>query len=336
MQSPLVSPRGLTEVPVTDTPRTIPLGKIISGVVLGVAVVAGMSIYSDTRALIASLRSFHGQALIGVLLLTAVNWALRFLKWHFYLRLLGAKPKIVDSGWVFVAGFSMGVTPGKFGELLKAWLLEERSQIPLPLTASVVVGERLTDFIALVLLAAWGVYATGHGVLVMVVACTGSVLSLLILSSESTSLKLIRLTAKLPVLSRLTDALESMYLSTAKLVKPFPLIAATVVSTVAWGCECIGFYLVLNALPETTPDLATATFIYSFATIFGAITLLPGGLGTTEGSLVGLTYSVFALASKQAAVAGALLIRFCTLWAAVIVGVVVLLLFRRPAAGPHH
>jgi uncharacterized membrane protein YbhN (UPF0104 family) len=83
----------------------------------------------------------------------------------------------------------------------------------------------------------------------------------------------------------------------------------------------VGYHLVLVALPDTSPSLPTAAFIYAFATVFGAVTFLPGGLLATEGSLIGLSGAVFGLAAtREAATAGALLIRFATLWFGVLVG----------------
>jgi uncharacterized protein (TIRG00374 family) len=320
---------GLEVPPKAEQSYSLPIGKIVGGLIFGALVLVAIGLYTDSAALISTLAAFDRTALLLVLALTGINWVLRFIKWHGYLILLGQRPQISDSSWVFLSGFSMAVTPGKFGELLKAWLLEERTGTPMTTTASVVITERLTDFLALVLLASWGVYTTGHGEIVMFIAVIGSILSLAILASESFALRVIRSTATLPLLKKLTPKLEVLYLSMAKLVTPWPLLAATAISIAAWGCECVGFYLVIDALPNTSPDLGEATFIYSFATIFGAITLLPGGLGTTEGSLVGLTHSVFGLATKQSAGAAALIIRFCTLWIAVLVGSVLLLAFRR-------
>ena len=314
----------------TDAPPTVslPYTKLVIGVSFGVLVMAGIGLYTDVQSLMEALGSFDSGALPAILGLTVLNWCLRFLKWHGYLGVLGAHPMMRDSAWVFVSGFSMSVTPGKFGELLKAWLLQERASVPITTTASVVIGERLTDFLALVLLAAYGVYATGHGMTIMLIACVGSVASIIILRSESLAMRLIRTTQYIPGLTRLTARLEALYLAMAQLVAPGPLIAAIVVSIAAWGCECIGFHLVLEAFPGTHADIGTSTFIYAFATIFGAVTLLPGGLGTTEGSLVGMIHSVFAITAVQIAGAAALIIRLCTLWAAVAVGLLVLLGFR--------
>ncbi|MFT5434595.1 MAG: hypothetical protein ACI9OJ_005309, partial [Myxococcota bacterium] len=116
----------------------------------------------------------------------------------------------------------------------------------------------------------------------------------------------------------------------ARLLRPAPLIGTTLLSAAAWFCECVGFYLVLHGIEGGNPDLGTCTFVYAFATIFGAVTMLPGGLGATEGSLIGMSYKLFGLAAtRSGATAGALLIRFCTLWFGVFVGLIALSSFRK-------
>ncbi len=84
---------------------------------------------------------------------------------------------------------------------------------------------------------------------------------------------------------------------------------------------CIGFYYVLKGLGIDVV-VATATFIYAFATIFGAVTLLPGGIGTTEGSVTGLL--VLQGVSVIDAAASTFVIRACTLWFAVAIGAAIL------------
>ena len=81
----------------------------------------------------------------------------------------------------------------------------------------------------------------------------------------------------------------------------------------------LGFQADLGVVP--------VTFIYSFATLFGAVTMMPGGVGPTEGSMSGLlAYEGMALPD---AVAATLVIRVCTLWFAVAIGAGALVVFRR-------
>jgi len=297
--------------------------KLFVGLGLGVLVLIGMGIYADANLLMASLRSFRWVILIPVLGLTLLNYVLRYAKWHYYLRLLNIRVSHKDSALVFFSGFSMAITPGKFGELFKTVLLRERANVQETDTASVVIAERLTDFIGLIVLAMVGVIVSQHGITVLAISIVVTGLCLMLFSSQRAANVFIGLLERFSLGRRIAPKLRQMLHSVAALIKPKPLVLMTALSVVAWFCECVGFYWILWGLPGTQPDLGTATFVYSFATIFGAITMLPGGLGVTEGSLIGLSHKVFTLTpGPLVATAGAMLIRFCTLWFAVIVGLV--------------
>jgi uncharacterized membrane protein YbhN (UPF0104 family) len=86
-------------------------------------------------------------------------------------------------------------------------------------------------------------------------------------------------------------------------------------------------------VPGTLTLLVQAAFILATSTLIGSITGLPGGLGSADLSLLGL---IVALVTRNTTIAGAatLLIRFCTLWFGVSIGVVGLLVFRRSLLSP--
>ena len=79
----------------------------------------------------------------------------------------------------------------------------------------------------------------------------------------------------------------------------------------------------------TSADMAP-----QIATIFGAVTMLPGGLGVTEGSMTGLLVLLGKM-QKAPAFAATMLVRVCTLWFGVTIGVVAFVRWRRkqPAVG---
>src|SRR5262245_47405001 len=66
-------------------------GKIVLSLVFGVLVMATLSIVADGQKLADTLRGFNWRLLPLVLGLTLFNYALRFLKWQFYLRLIGVR-----------------------------------------------------------------------------------------------------------------------------------------------------------------------------------------------------------------------------------------------------
>ena len=100
------------------------VSRLVAGLVVGVAVYVGFSIWADVGQVGQALRSFHWRYALLACLLAAVNYALRFLRWQFYLRKVGVtNVSTRDSLQVFLAGFALTVTPGKLGEAVKAVLL---------------------------------------------------------------------------------------------------------------------------------------------------------------------------------------------------------------------
>src|SRR5690606_26192436 len=128
---------------------------------LGVAVFAAMSVYADVNELGSRLAGFGWWAFAAALALALANYAVRFARWSLYLRAtaIAAPPRV--SALVFLSGFALSVTPGKVGELIKSYLLRETCEVPIARSAPIVVAERVTDLLALLVLSVVGVAAYG-------------------------------------------------------------------------------------------------------------------------------------------------------------------------------
>jgi len=300
--------------------------RLLLGVVLGAGVYAAGAIYLGVQELWASLARFQLWLFLPVLGLAFTNYMLRYLKWSTYLKVLGIDVPRSINPVIFLGGLSMTVTPGKVGELLKAYLLREARGVPMMRTAPVVMAERVTDLIALLVLMLTGFFTFRRFEGVLYAA--GAVIAgfLVVVSSRTLSTGVIRLVGKLPRLGKVQAKLEEFYESTWALFRPGPLALATALSVASWACEAVGFYLVLGGFDVQRAPLLLATFIYSATTLGGVVT--PGGLGVTDGSMAALL-NLTAGFPKATAGAATLIIRLCTLWFAVVVGVVALLVFRR-------
>lgn len=287
---------------------------------LGVAVLVylGFLVWSDWRGFAAALASFPLPLFLPVLALAFTNYILRFLKFARYLKALGVTVPRGRSFRIFLAGLAGTVTPGKLGEVLKSFFLRRDAGAPVSLTAPIVLAERFTDLVALLALTAIGLGDSEGGsvtalsglglclALLAVVACRGPVTRLLR-----------RLAARGGRLGILGERLDTAYESTRILLAPRLLLMPTLVSVAAWFCECLGFYLVLRGLGAHL-SLERAVFIYCFSTLVGALVMLPGGIGPTEGSMTALLMGQSL--ARSSAVAATLVIRACTLWFAVAVG----------------
>jgi glycosyltransferase 2 family protein len=311
-------------------------GKILTALVLGLVIMVVMGLVSDIREVGATFSSFRWSVLPAILGLTVLNYVLRWLKWDYYLRRLrlGDGVGYGDSGLLFTAGMVMAVTPGKVGEVFKSYLLRRINGTPVSVSAPIVLAERLTDGLGMLLLMALGLtlYPPARpGFVAMVVL---SVLGIAVLQSRPLFERLLSQVERFPLGSKVAPRAKAVYTSTQQLLEWRVLLISTFLSFVSWGFECIAFYYVLTGLQVegTWLLLLQATFIFAASTLFGLVSFLPGGLGTSEITSVGLIMVLVGTGSSVAT-AATILIRFCTLWFGVSLGVAALAWFGRRYRG---
>ncbi len=272
----------------------------------------------------AELVGFDWWLTAPVLALTLVNYGLRFVKWRSLLRGLGIQIPWRQDAILFTTGLAMVVTPGKAGELLKPWLVRRVTGAPLHDTIPALVTERLMDGIAVVLLATYGVgtfYAEGRAaVLGTLAVMLGGVALLMVRPLVDGVLDLVD---RVPLVRRLVPRLRGAYDAMRVCLAPRSFAWALSLSVVAWWAECVGYWLVLRGLDVEGATLGASTFLYAFATVFGAPS--PGGMGMADVALVEGMLAVVPDSTGGQALAAALLIRLATLWFGVALGAVALL-----------
>jgi uncharacterized protein (TIRG00374 family) len=91
--------------------------------------------------------------------------------------------------------------------------------------------------------------------------------------------------------------------------------------------ECLSLWIVLQGFGEST-SIPLCTFFYATSTLAGALVPVPGGLGVTEGALQE-QMRVAGHLDAATSTAAMILVRFSTLWFAVLVGFVALALLKR-------
>jgi uncharacterized protein (TIRG00374 family) len=297
---------------------------LVWGLAIAVLLYLAGSIYAGIGQVGAALATFAWWLMVPVLLLVLLNYFARFLKWHYFLRHLGVRVSFREDLLIFGCGLAMVISPGKAGELLKPYLVRARTGVNMAVTVPALVAERLTDGIAMLILAGLSIstYAgdKSHYIVIPAVLTAGG---LAVLAWKSLSLGIIRLLGKLPVIGRLGQKLEEMYLAMRVCLSPVPLIAAVLISVLAWWAECVAYWLIFRGF-DVAASMDVSTFLYAFATVAGGA--MPGGLGVADGALGGGALTLVPGITEAQAVASALLIRVTTLWFGV--GLGALALFR--------
>lgn len=256
------------------------------------------------------------------LILSLINYAMRFLRWHYFLHVLGYSIPWLQSLRIFMAGFSLTTTPGKTGEAIKGVFLKDYG-VPFRKSFGAFLSERLSDLLAVTILASAGLwlYPAARPILLIVAAMIGF---LLIAINKHSWLKALENLAKKILPKKFAHTID-FFLATIDSFRccytPKALLISLMCGIIAWTVEAMALMYIVHLLGFEISPL-TAIFIYAFSLVIGGITLLPGGLGGAE--LTMLKLLTLQNIPTAMAVAATLVIRLTSLWFAVFLGMIAL------------
>ena len=302
----------------------MPKNKTILIIFFALIVYAAMGIYADISQLTAAMQMFHWSYFILLLLFTSIGYLFRYLKWDIFLKKAGVHLSFKQNFFVFISGLAMIVTPGKLGEVWKAWLIKDISGDDLSKTVPVVIMDRVTDVLSLVILSAFGILSYKEGIYLLVVLLLMILIFYISITSKRVSEKVIGLIENKT--KKFSGNVKNMHGTFQELMQPKIFISLSLLNVLAWFCECLGFYFVAMGFNQSL-SIPLSTFIFSFASLAGGVSMIPGGIGLAEVTITGfLQHYAF---SPTIAIGTALVVRLGSFWYGVVLGLAVYLLFRK-------
>jgi uncharacterized membrane protein YbhN (UPF0104 family) len=300
------------------------------GILLGVVVWAGLLFYGDAGATFRAMGSLDPAVLLASLALGTLNFLIRAVRWQWLLRRVDVRLPMVESTVVFLAGLSMTLTPMKVGELLKSVLLKQSRGISGRITAPVVMAERITDLVALVLLASIGGLALDRGYLVAAFGTAFVIAVMCVCTIRPIGEAVLWVCARTPFVKGHIVRLREAYDHLGVLVGPVPFVVSSAIGFVAWGAQCVALMLLVDAYAGASLSLFGSFLAYSTPLLAGILSMLPGGLGLTEASMAGLVLELGGPGMTAAIAASTtILCRLVTFWWAIGLGIATLALWRR-------
>lgn len=296
---------------------------VVISLVLISAAMAAAALQAGLGEIMARLSRLSPGLIAGLLGLSLVNYALRALRWHLYSRRLALRIPPARNVLYFIAGFALTTTPGKVGEALRLWLVERCHGHRYERIVPLFLGDRLADMNAVMLLCLAGIAGFPDQRWLAALAGIGM---LLLSLSFAFPRPIIAALAGLYAAGgrrgrRLFARVRAALRRTARLFAPRLLLAGLALSLAGWAAEAYAFHWLLAALGAGL-GLLQATFVFSFAIVVGAASMLPGGLGSAEATMVGLLVALGV--ELDAALAATAVIRATTLWFGVALGFVAL------------
>lgn len=251
--------------------------------------------------------------------LSLVNYLLRIVRWSLYLSRLGHSLQMSFSALTYIAGFAFTLSPGKVGELVRGRYLQKMG-VPLSSTAAAFFIERLMDLLAMITLACLAIGSSNYNGQI-----GGTVIFIMLTMAVLTLAPWARVSAWahgvvwLPEsMNRVLQRIFRTLISAKVLLQPSILGTGFFIGLIAWSCEGVGLMVIGKISTVASIDIMSAVGIYSIAIIVGALSFLPGGLGSTEAVMVAL------LDTHGCPLSDAILItlvcRLLTLWLAVAIG----------------
>lgn len=253
-----------------------------------------------------------------ILGLSLLNYALRYWRWQWYISNLSGIhiPHGLHLSY-YLSGFALSTTPGKAGETIRSIYLKKHG-ISFNQSISAFFVERFLDLLTIVLLSVLAAYYFSD-YRVMVAVTVAVVLAALPLIHSERFLRLWEQQAArfTNFMGKAMFQIAKLLESSAMLLKNRQLYGGLGLGIIAWGAEGIGLWYLLLLLGYEV-DLLLAVSVYGIAVLVGAVSFLPGGLGSTE-LVMGLLLMAMGV-SKPDAIAATLICRIATLWFAVFIG----------------
>lgn len=290
---------------------------------IGALLYLGLGLWVGWRDLWQSFVRIGFMAFALGLAASTLGYGLRFARWQWLLHAMQAPVPVRASLPIYVGGLALTATPGKVGETIRTLLLM-RFGVPAGSSLAAFFIDRLSDLVGVLALAAiagldlrWAAGAAS-------MAAAGFGLRWLVNHP--------RLVARLhtrhphPRWQRafaLAETGRTQYLAAWReaYVPGYVLVAIA-----AYGAQSLVFGLYVQVLWPGI-DLMTAVYIFVIATLVGAASMIPGGLGAMEVTMIAMLVArgVAPLEATAAAVA----IRTVTLWFGILLGILNLMFIRK-------
>ncbi len=276
--------------------------------------------------------------LLPLILLQLAALLFRWVEWHYYLGVIGARDKITiaDSMILQVSSFTMAVSPGKAGEVLKSVILKAKTGTLVSVSAPVVLAERVVDGIAVLFMMAAAVAVGGEAVQLqnwqrnsiffsVVALATG----LVVVQVKPLAYFFLNLLLHMPLVRRLHGALLDFYESSQAVFHLRHVIPMVFVGVGVYGCSALTLWLILIGFgePATWALFLQSVIISGVAAAVGALSGSPNGAGVTEGSTQWILMNSLGFGAGLALAAG-LVHGFFNKWFRVFLGVGVGVIFR--------
>ena len=278
------------------------------------------------------IKENFSQILLGLLLIS-FGYLFRYLRWRYLLGYLGLDVPLIKDFLIWMGSFAFTATPGKTGESIRSFILKDKFNIKYKESLFVMIYERFNDFLAVILICSFNIkifrkldFQYFYFLKICFFICI-AILAIFFLLKRIIFLRRIFNTFKgrySVIFHKFGNLIIN--LKTSPLLSFKVMFISTILGTSSWILEGVSFFLILKSF-NAKINFNESAFIHLSSGLIGALSLLPGGIGSSELSSISLL-TIFGIPFSTASSA-TIIIRIMTLWYATFCGLLCLIILQR-------
>lgn len=274
---------------------------------------------SDVEEISKSFLEMRVEFLVLIFSLGFSSHVVKSLRQKNMLEMLGERISFLKNMAVYMAGLSFVATPGGAGTFIKSVYLKKSSDIPTEKSIPVVFLERYHDLLAgtSIILVTLAMHFDWMPISLVIISAILLGCLYLLIKSQKVFLYLYFRLLKIKFISKNIPEIGPNK-SFSILTQPKNMTKGWLFSVLGWGIDSLAVYMVFLALNIDLGYLLTSQ-IYLTSLGYGILSLLPGGIGVSEG----VADFLLVRQGLDISVASSLVIltRLSTVWFATVLGV---------------
>ena len=296
--------------------------RIIWVVIASVGLYGVFLFFSDFNIISKQISNFKYEFLPLILLLVSISWTPLLVRWQILLKKNDINIPIKKSFLLFLGGMSMTITPGHVGELIKSQLIKTIYNIPRTKTAPIIFVEKFYDLTGAIIASIIGIIILGMDASLILISVSILIVIIFLIYYRPIFEFILKRVTKTKFFSKYSENISDSYEIVRNSTTPQISSISFGLSVLYWIIISVAVHFILLSFGIESVSILKTISIYSSSVIIGAISFIPGGLGITEGSLIGL-FSLEGIDISLALILS-VMIRILTMWYSVSIGFICL------------
>lgn len=255
--------------------------------VIGLAAIGAIVVILKPGQVGGALAHFRVWLLAPAIVLYLLCYLLQGWRWHYLLRDIGVDLTLGDTLLLNAAGQAItAIVP--LGDLTRAAFASEAGGKSFGTVAATVTVQEVTYTLTLVLLALPVLFLFHLGAGAIAGVAIGIALIVVILTVSPVFRLVHGLIARIPVLNRILPAVDDLRHETSDLLHRPDTLGWSVLDLARSASAVTALWLIVEGVAPGAIGWWDAAFVLALASIGGAVSVIPGGVGANEAGIVGL------------------------------------------------